>query len=45
MLAVVRRKGAGKEEARRAMVDVFGVLGDQHPITAAYRRQLASALC
>jgi putative thioredoxin len=44
LLAVVRRKGAGKEEARRAMVDVFGVLGDEHPLVADYRRQLASAL-
>jgi putative thioredoxin len=44
LLAVVRKKGAAKDEARKAMVDVFGVLGDDHPLTVTYRRQLASAL-
>ena len=44
LLTVVRAKGPAKEEARKAMVDVFGVLGDHHPLTVTYRRQLASAL-
>jgi thioredoxin-like negative regulator of GroEL len=26
------------------MLDIFDVLGDGHPLTATYRRQLASAL-
>lgn len=44
LLAIVRRKGEAKDDARMAMLDVFGVLGDDHPLTATYRRQLASAL-
>lgn len=44
LLAVVREKGPHLEEARLAMVDVFGVLGDEHPLTITYRRQLASTL-
>jgi len=44
LLAVVQRKGAGKEDARRAMVDIFEVLGNEHPLTATYRRLLATAL-
>lgn len=43
-LAVVRTKGPGKDDARKAMVDIFGVLGDTHPLTTAYRKALASAL-
>ncbi|MCL1594011.1 MAG: thioredoxin [Actinomycetia bacterium] len=44
MLEIVKRKGELKEEARLAMVDIFGVLGSEHPLTATYRRQLATAL-
>jgi putative thioredoxin len=44
MLAVVRAGGEGKDDARLAMVDIFGVLGADHPLTLTYRRQLASAL-
>lgn len=44
LLVVVKRKGDGKEDARQAMVDIFGVLGNDHPLTATYRRQLATAL-
>jgi putative thioredoxin len=43
-LHVVRAKGEDKDEARVGMLDIFGVLGDEHPLTIAYRRQLASAL-
>jgi putative thioredoxin len=44
LLTVVRSKGSGKDDARVAMLDIFGVLGDEHPLTQTYRRQLASAL-
>ncbi len=44
MLDVVKRRGEGKEAARRAMVDIFGVLGSDHPLTSTYRRLLATAL-
>ena len=44
LLSVVRDKGVLKDDARTAMLDIFGVLGDDHPLTLTYRRQLASAL-
>jgi len=44
LLAVVKAGGEGREAARQAMVDVFGVLGVAHPLSVAYRRALASAL-
>ena len=44
LLAVIRSGGQGKEEARKAIIDVFDVLGDGHPLATEYRRQLASAL-
>ncbi len=44
MLRVVRAKSGMHDEARRAMVDIFGLLGEEHPLTGTYRRQLASAL-
>ncbi len=44
LLEVVTRGGDTREEARRAMLDVFEVLGPEHPATTAYRRRLASAL-
>lgn len=44
MLKVVRNKGSQTDDARRAMLDVFGIIGNEHPLTASYRRQLASAL-
>lgn len=44
MLRVVRSKGEMMDDARKAMLDVFDVLGNEHPLTQTYRRQLASAL-
>lgn len=44
LLAVVRAGGLHREAARSAMVDVFGLLGNGHPLTALYRRALASSL-
>ena len=44
LLAIVARKTDGKDEARQAMVDIFEVLGNEHPLTGTYRRQLATAL-
>jgi putative thioredoxin len=44
LLAVVKAGGPLREDARRAMVDVFGLLGNDHPLTALYRKALASAL-
>ena len=44
LLSVVRTKGPLKDDARTAMLDIFEVLGDEHPLTQTYRRQLANAL-
>jgi putative thioredoxin len=44
LLAEVRRKGELKDEARVAMLDIFEILGPDHPLTTTYRRLLASAL-
>jgi len=44
LLTVVRAGDERRDAARQAMVDVFGVLGEGHPITATYRRLLANAL-
>lgn len=44
LLAVIRRGGEAREEARQAMVDIFGILGPAHPLTALYRRSLANEL-
>ncbi|MBT8202696.1 MAG: thioredoxin [Acidimicrobiia bacterium] len=43
-LAVVRRKNDRLNEARTAMVDIFEVLGADHPLSLTYRRELANAL-
>ncbi|NNF64708.1 MAG: thioredoxin [Acidimicrobiia bacterium] len=44
MLLLVRNRDEHADEARLAMLDVFGVLGNDHPLTLTYRKQLASAL-
>jgi putative thioredoxin len=44
LLTIVRNGSEYKEDARLAMVDIFGVIGAEHPLTSSYRRQLASAL-
>lgn len=44
LLAVVGTRGERRDEARKAMLDIFTVLGDGHPLTATYRRQLANLL-
>ena len=44
LLEAVSRGGETRDEARKAMLDVFGVLGSDNEMTVAYRRRLASAL-
>lgn len=44
LLAVVRDGGEAREDARQGMIDVFGLLGSEHPLTTSYRRALANAL-
>ena len=44
LLAVVRTADEHRGAARQAMVDVFGILGDGHPLTTEYRRLLANEL-
>lgn len=44
LLAVVAGGGPLRDRARRAMLDVFGLLGPQHPVAASYRRRLANEL-
>ncbi len=41
---VASGQGTTRDEARARMVDTFRVLGDDHPLTAQFRRQLALAL-
>jgi putative thioredoxin len=43
LLALVSEDGRA-EDARRLMLGVFSVLGDEHPLTREYRSRLASAL-
>lgn len=44
-LEVVRRdRGAFRNQARQAMLSLFSILGDEHPLTGEYRPQLAMLL-
>ncbi|MEE8330877.1 MAG: thioredoxin [Acidimicrobiia bacterium] len=44
LLAIVVGKGPDADAAKAAMLDIFGVLGVDHPLTVEYRRRLASVL-
>jgi thioredoxin-like negative regulator of GroEL len=45
LLAAVRNgQGEERDRARELMLDVFRLLGDDHPLTARYRRDLTRAL-
>jgi putative thioredoxin len=45
LLAIVERdRGQNRDAARKAMLMIFGLLGDAHPLTAQYRKQLMMAL-
>jgi putative thioredoxin len=45
LLAAVREgPGETRDKARELMLDVFRLLGDDHPLTAVYRRDLTRAL-
>ena len=44
LLEAVTRGGENRDDARKAMLDVFEVVGPEHELTTAYRRRLASAL-
>jgi putative thioredoxin len=42
--AVREGPGEARDRARELMVDVFRLLGDEHPLTAVYRKSLTRAL-
>ena len=44
LLATVEARGEEKEAARLTMIDLFDLLGPEHPLTLEYRRRLATAL-
>ena len=44
LLEMVQEGGDGREKARLQMIDLFDVLGPEHPVTIEYRRRLANAL-
>lgn len=44
LLQRVENGGEDRDQARQAMIDLFDVLGPDHPLTIDYRRRLASAL-
>jgi putative thioredoxin len=44
LIDVIRSSAAHVEQARKAVLDVFELLGPRHPLTQQYRKQLAQAL-
>jgi putative thioredoxin len=44
LLEVIRKSSAHVDEARKAVLDVFELLGPRHELTQRYRKQLAQAL-
>jgi putative thioredoxin len=44
LIGVIRGSAALAEEARKAVLDVFELLGPRHELTQRYRKQLAQAL-
>ena len=44
LLRAVALGGDPREEGRKAVLDIFEILGPDHPLTVVYRRKLASAL-
>jgi putative thioredoxin len=44
LLDIVTGSGEHADEARAAMIEVFNLLGNDHPVVPAYRRRLANAL-
>jgi thioredoxin len=44
LLARLEESPERKDEIRLLMVELFGELGQEHPVAAAYRRRLAAAL-
>ena len=44
LLEVIRGSAAHTEDARKAVLDVFELLGPRHALTQQFRKQLAQAL-
>ena len=44
LLTIVSAKGDHAEAAREAMIEIFSLLGNEHPAVPAFRRRLANAL-
>ena len=44
LIGIIERKGEAIDAARQGMLDIFDVLGGDHPLTGPYRRRLSNAL-
>jgi len=44
LLELVERRGERADDARKAMLDIFEVLGNETPLVGEYRRRLATAI-
>jgi len=44
LVEIVGARGEPAEEARTSLLDLFEILGNDHPLVSEYRRKLASAL-